>query len=272
MASFIPRAHRKLYVPPNQRTTTATHVRFGWLRRLLSKWLRISIRLPRLLFQIPRACLSLVRTSIRIPFLRRAKDDPAKSSEANWQQLQIEVAAVEALMESARRNFGDPQQLTAMRDTLSLAGDLPPTAWIHADVCRRLQTFLAGQTDLFEKLTSVASAATNAVSSSQRLACCYERSAKGLDDRSAWHAGYLQLANDCLQEVAAADAIAKKAATRRASFVGLTPEAQSIVRFFAELQRHRERSASLTIKSDAYRQQLVEAVSLCLRVIDSLAP
>ncbi len=265
MVGYVPPSQRKQYIPPNQRAAIARGVRFAWVRRLWTKR-------PRILLRIPGALLNLARTAIGMLALRRANDDAARNAEAAWQELQISVAGFQAITESTRRSFGDRQQLTLMRDRLVVAGDLPPTAWIHEDVCRRLQTFLAVHTELFAKMTAVATAASTAEARSRRLARRYERSAIVHDRRSAWHAGYVQLAIDCRNEVASAADIAKKVAARRAGFSNLIHEAQSIVRFFAELQRHRERSASFTHKAETYRRQLVEGVSLCLRAIDTLVP
>lgn len=271
MADSIPPKRHQQYIPPNQRAAIARGHRIGWVHRLWSQRPRISLRLPRILLRMPRALLNLVRTLIRMLCLRRVNDDAAKkNAELAWQELRASIAAFKTVMESSRKSFGDPQRLKSIRDSLSVAGKPPPDVWIHDDVCQLLQTFLASRDELLDKSRAIAKESANTVATWRRLVRTYELTAKTLDHRNTCHDGFLKLANACQKEIATAEDVAKKVAARQAALLRLIQEAQAIVRFFSELQFHRDRSAPFAHQLGAYRRQLFDGVSLCLRVIDTL--
>ncbi len=271
MAGFIPPKRNQQYIPPNQRAAIARGHRIGWVRRLWSKRPHISLRLPRISLRIPRALLNLARTPIRMFCLRRENDDVAKqNAELAWQELRASIAALKTAMESSRKSFGDLQRLKSIRDSLSVAGKSPPDARIHDDVRQILLTFLASRDELLGKSRAVAKEAGNTVATWRRLVRIYERTAETHDNRNTCHDGFLKLANACQKEIATAEDVAKKVAARQAALLRLIQEAQAIVRFLSELQFHRDRSAPFAHQLGAYRRQLFDGVSLCLRVIDTL--
>ena len=265
MVDVTPRGNRQPYIPPRQR---AARVRRSLFLRSLG-----------LLSQLFRVALMVICTAAKLPFIPlkmlfrwRSNSDPKKLADTAWQEFRSAAAAFQATTASTQRHFGDPEQLKLMLGDLSAAGAPSFETGFHERVCSLLQRLLGDRQKLFEQLSAVASTARAADVQSRRLARVYDREAKAYDHRSARHASYLQLANDCRKEAKFANEAAKKAVARQARLHFLMTESNSIVRFFAELQLHHSRFPTSSGVPDTYRLQVAEAVSLCLEAIVALEP